>query len=355
MGIIFGNRIRSVYQKSRLEEVDSKQAIPVVPRTRRAARPVPVIREEVLGVKYARFKDLPSEVWNHVVNAFEDCFKALCGNLSDAYASGLEGQLDDLLDKQIPETVYKLGRELMVTVLQRERGFFGTVLRCDRCENAGLRYENEPERTIVTRLGAVKIRRAYYRCACGHSVFPLDTLLGVDGEHSMLPAIQEVVALMTSRVPYGEAVETIQRLLPVRLCQATAERVTMTVASRLQEEQERDRQQAFSNPSQATFPTSSPVEASAVAIVAGDGGMCKIRQQKEYREFKMGVLGWLHPTPNAEERAVIENKNYVAHIADVDTLFEHLAVEYHRIGLQQCHKVHFVADGADCYWNHLTP
>ena len=144
----------------------------------------------------------------------------------------------------------------------------------------------DPRLSFGTKLGKVSVSRAYYCCANGHCFYPLDIQLGLDGEHRQLPSVQEEIALLTSRMPYAEAVNTLTRLTSIEVSLETAERVTHTVALGLQEEQDRERREAFDNPASAIFPKSMPAEAAGtVAVVAADGGMCKIRKQEECREF----------------------------------------------------------------------
>jgi len=87
-------------------------------RTRRKAVEVPVMQDEVLGVRYRDFGHLPPEVWNHVVVAVRDGFRSFCRVIDETYAAGVEESLGLLLD--IPtldffhaaEHVADLAREL---------------------------------------------------------------------------------------------------------------------------------------------------------------------------------------------------------------------------------------------------
>lgn len=352
VSVIFGNRIRTIHPdrlpaKESVEWESQQQSKPTVPARR--IKEVPMMHEEVLGVRFGEFEQLPAELWNHTVSCVRSCLKQLGSKVSRAYADGIDGGLSILLDETVPKIIHQLGREIMGGLLQKERGFLGTHIRCAEC-GLGADYQGDPQITLMTKCGKVAVGRAYYRCAAGHCFYPLDIQLGVDGEHRMLPSVQETVSLLTSRVPYAEAVETITRLLPVTLSGETAERVTATTARKLQQEQERERAELMTTTT-VTLADPVAVKGNEIAILTGDGGMCKIRNQKECREFKMGVLGTVVPSPGEARPPRIDDKHYIAHLNNVDDFFEYLAVGYLRRGLHRCSLLHVLADGAGCYWN----
>jgi hypothetical protein len=264
----------------------------------------------------------------------------------------VESHLERLLSRDIPELVYALGRALMEMVLVQARGFHGSRLECDQCSGGHLEYQGDTPRTIKTRLGDVSVRRAYYHCSCGHSAFPLDTLLGLDGEHGVMPDLQEEMALMASKSSYPEALRTLTRLLPVQTSLRTLERVTATVAGQVQQEQQRELREAFEDPTCARLPEPETTEVAPVAVVAADGGMCPMRGREEpHREFKMGVMGRLDPEPGAEETAEVTDKRYVAHLGGPDRVFELMSLEYHRLGLHLSPLLHVLGDGSPWLWN----
>ena len=325
--------------------VEETPPVPQPKKARRKQPTIPIMHEEALGVRYADFGHLPPEVWNQLVGAIRDGLRSLCRTVDDAYQANLEQQLGRLLDQGIPDAVYALGRDVMQGVLSRERGYLGSKLVCDACGDV-LGFEGNKPRSFRTRLGEITACRSYYVGACGHSVFPLDTLLGIQ-EHDALPAIQEEIAFLAADLSYGKAVATVQRLLPITISNQTVQRVTATVAGQIQAEQEADRKTAFGDPVNAAFPEPVGVPSGPVAVVAVDGGMCRIRDQEDFSEFKVGVLGTINPSnATPDQPAPVEGKHYVAHFADADTIFEYVNVEYHRLGLHRCSVLHILGDGA---------
>lgn len=360
MGFYGFGRIRSIHP-SVLETTNmAVQDSPDRPCDASAARParslhrklddMPVLREEVLGVRRAQFPHLPTAVWNHLTGQVRDWLSSLAGRVEKAYEAGIESELPTLLNEGVPQEAYAIGCDVMKTILNQERGFHGSHMVCDVCGQA-LDFEGDKDRNVTTRLGVVNFRRSYYCCSnqsCDRTVHPLDTLLGIE-DHGILPEIQEIVSRETSARPYATAARSIESMLPIHLSKHTAECVTATIAHAVEDVQEHERTQAFADLSHAEFPVPDAPPKGSVAVAAVDGGMCKIRGQDDCREFKLGVLGSLEPAParaDMDKPPPVIDKTYLAHITDADTIFQHLEIEYHRSGLDTCPTLHGLADGA---------
>jgi hypothetical protein len=213
-----------------------------------------------------------------------------------------------------------------------------------------LEFNDYRQRQVLSRLGTINVSRAYYHCERGHSACPLDELLGIQ-EHGILPELQQIVAEQSARLPYAEAVSGIERMLPVSLAVSTGELVTATVAARVQQEQRRELDEAFGDPAMARLPEAEQDHTGAYAVIAADGGMCRIKGQEEYSEFKVGVLGTVTPGASPEDGPQVLDKSYVAHLGDCDQIFQHIQLEFSRKGLDKCSLVQFLGDGADWIWN----
>jgi hypothetical protein len=284
-------------------------------KTRREKSEPPVMRPEVLNTRHSDYFQIPPVVWNSLVSCWTTGFRDLVALLASSYKERIEDTVGQLLDQGVPTLVYELGRRVIESVLLSVTGFMGSTIPCHQCEGK-LEFERYQEAPMVTRLGKLSFKRAYYHGGCGHSAFPTDSLLGMDGEHRMLPELQELVAQFCTQAPYQPAAKLITGLLPIPCSHTTAERVTQTVATQLQIEQKDESQQAFSKDGKFAFPKEEPVKAAPVAVVSSDGGFCLVRDYKEKsKQFMVGVLGTLVPKPFTtwDEREVdVDNKRYIA-------------------------------------------
>jgi hypothetical protein len=332
-----------------------RQSVGKGPASRRVAggRPalakseVKPVETKAWGADRTQYPRVPDELWNWLGSVYAQGFRGMAKMLNEAYEQGVASNLVSLLENKIPEAVFALGRAVDEGLLQQERGFHGSCLK----DSAGqsLQYEGDRSRTILTRLGHVTVRRAYYRGdgdTDNLSLYPLDVLLGIDGIHGMMPSVQEALALLGSKTSYPDAVSIVQALMPFPVSLRTVERVTHSVAQELVEFQVEDKSKAQSRGSIS----SSALATLPIAVLAVDGGMCRMRAADEqFREFKMGVFGQLSGKAGDD----INGKLYFAHFGSADILFDYLSTSYFKEGLDKAKLLHVVSDGAAWIWNRV--
>jgi hypothetical protein len=92
------------------------------------------------------------------------------------------------------------------------------------------------DKRIVSLLGEVPIKRAYYHCkSCGRGHFPLDREVGLSSSH-LTPAAAEVTCLAGVQTSFAQASETtLRKMCGLRLSESTVERVTESAGERLRE------------------------------------------------------------------------------------------------------------------------
>jgi hypothetical protein len=91
--------------------------------------------------------------------------------------------------------------------------------------------------TLVSLLGAIRCRRAYYPCAhCGRGLFPFDDEIGLSG-HRLTPGAERAVSLAGLLCDSFEeaAQEALPELVGLRLAESTAQRTTEDAGHRLGE------------------------------------------------------------------------------------------------------------------------
>jgi len=291
-------------------------------------------------------------------------FRNLEHVLESAYSLGSPDVIVHLLDDVIPKWSQASGRSIMEALLLHERGFMGSTLACPQCEQGALRFEGDRPRGVRTMCGQIKVRRSYYICdSCGHSVAPLDLELGLEGdpdatgELGFLPSVQEVVGLAGSRMSFPDATSFIKKVLPDPPSLRTVERITRSLGQAAQRERTRERLQAYQDPAKSSFPICEAEDTPEVAVVAVDGGMCRMRTASEpYREFKMAVAGRISPAPRLkkeEQPPHVLDKTYTATFEGPDALFELCGLEFARLGLDRAPVVQFLGDGAPWIWKRV--
>jgi hypothetical protein len=378
MGKILSNgRIRSFIPQEAVE--------PSAP-VRRQSPPVPVLREEILGVKFSEYLGLPPEIHNHITGMLPELLERLYQPLQEAFRSGMEGNLEKVVTDTIPAVVRWLGCTLIGKLLTHQRGFLGTYINCGtraddghRCEQR-LEYQRDQRNTVKTMLGEVTYYRSYYYGTCGHSACPLDSLLGIDGTR-ILPNLEEEMALLAADMPYEHAVKAIVRWTGMPVGKHTVEVVAQNIAGEKLAEQDAERVAAFD--ASLILPKGEAPPGS-VGFVSVDGGFCKIVGQKDESEFKLSVIGSFDPTcsrrpeppskapgesgptsessPAKNEPSTNSNlleapnvlaKRYIGRFEEAETFIQRCTVEFHKAGLAHVQTVFAVTDGAEWIINRL--
>jgi hypothetical protein len=105
---------------------------------------------------------------------------------------------------------------------------------CQHCQ-ADARMVSRRDKRIVSLLGEVPLKRAYYHCrSCGRGCFPLDEEVGLGASH-LTPAAAEVTCLAGVQTSFAQASEKmLRKMCGLRLSESTVERTTESAGERLQ-------------------------------------------------------------------------------------------------------------------------
>jgi uncharacterized protein UPF0236 len=106
---------------------------------------------------------------------------------------------------------------------------------CQHCQ-ADARMVSRRDKRILSLMGEVPIKRAYYHCkSCGRGHFPLDQEVGLNASH-LTPAAAEVTCLAGVQTSFAQASETtLRKMCGLRLSESTVERTTESAGERLRE------------------------------------------------------------------------------------------------------------------------
>ena len=206
-------------------------------------------------------------------------------------------------------------------------------------------------KTLVTRVGAVVVRRPYYYCtACGWSSVPWDAAQGLS-ERCYTPRVKAMVCRTAARLSYQDTVELIGELTPVRLAPSAAEWIVKEVGGRVRDEQGQATEEYLSG-------LVSLAEAPSVErlYVTMDGSHAHIDGQ--WHEVKTGAVYEARPgddPPPGEARVDTSGpKRYVSAQEPAEAFTARLYVEALQAGVHRAGEVVVLGDGADWIWNHAA-
>ena len=273
----------------------------------------------------------------------EQIFAQIVSLLAQEYQD-FEGDLD-CLEGQVQNDLRQIGKEGMQRVLhQRTWGYQGNSQPCN-CGGVQ-RFIGYRPRWVVTRLGTVRLRRAYYHCReCGASSVPYDRASGLGGGH-LSNGLASAVGLLAVDISFEKSCRKIEKLLGIKADDnAAVEAVEHAGAVLLARQQEAIEQ--FQETGQVAEPSESPKR----LYVSSDGAMAPIRPSSseggdsiDWREVKCAAAWW-------EDEQHGHQQRYAGRIASASLFGWTWWLLAAQCGLRGASEVVVLGDGAVWIWN----
>jgi hypothetical protein len=236
--------------------------------------------------------------------------------------------------------------------------------RCPVCQQPLSRIGHGHERTFQTRFGPVTIRRDRGYCKrCKKWRFPADALLGLEETAGYSPRVQEMAALLASKMPVGEASEVMEHLTGVKMPRSTLDREARRQGERARELRRKldgqacQKAPAAVQPEMILEPYQMIIQMDAWNIRERDqwGQTRRLRQTGQEPErwhwVYTGTCFRLdHRGQTDGGRPVISQRGFVATREGIDALRQQLHAEAMRRGLGQAAGALVIADGAAWIW-----
>lgn len=243
------------------------------------------------------------------------------------------------------------------------------------------------KKQILTIMGKVEFKRAYYRCRpgkeekcenqtqCGQGRSPADQVWGID-QRRTTPGVQEYISYLCARLTFEEAAETFSRLLPLSISARQAQSLMEPVGKALAEQEEKLLKALFEQASKKHTSTEEQKkhflpESIERLYIEMDGIFERLRrgtvemEEREkqrkgdvYRELKVGVTFEAERGRERSELAPevwidVPKENSMRYVArrtakgDFDQLLYGLA---RQSGLEQAKQIVILGDGAPWIW-----
>ena len=235
---------------------------------------------------------------------------------------------------------------------------------CPVCQHRLSRLSTDHARTFESKFGPITVRRARGYCRrCRKWRFPADTVLGLEETAGYSPRVQEMAALLASKMPVAEASAVLEHLTGVKLPRASLDREARRQGQRAQRlRQKLDEQACHSLPRPlqqelVLEPYQMIIQIDAWNIRERDdwgrtGTMRQAGQEPERWHwvytgtcFRLDQRG-----KTAGGRPGISQRGFVATREGIDALREQLHAEALRRGLGQAAGALVIADGAVWIW-----
>jgi len=274
------------------------------------------------------------------------------------------------MEEEILQKTRDLERAVLEEAAQKKADQAPPV--CPICGNKLSRITHGHERSYQSRFGTVTIHRARgwcRRCKCWR--FPADHLLGLAETGGCSPGVQEMAALVASKLPVAEASAVIERLTGVKLPRATLDREARRQGKRAQGKRQqmdeqmsqgaaREQQVAELRQQGSVEPFTLVIELDAWNIRERNqeqwGQTEELRKQGQEPEWWHWVYGGtcfrLSQRMQTEGgRSLILSRGTVMTRGGIAALKQQLWAEAMRHGLGQAKEVLVIADAAVWIWN----
>jgi hypothetical protein len=273
------------------------------------------------------------------------------------------------IEETIRQSALELQRALVQQAMQAKADAVDE--KCPDCQHPLRDKKRRLTRNIDAYCGKVRLRRTHGWCPrCQQWFFPADRALGLREDSNASPLVQEMSALLVSKMPAEQAEALSLRVLGRSLSRSTLARQAhcqgqhaLTLRQRLI-----DTPIVGPPPTKAALPVDQPPEPFTLVIQI-DAWNIRERdhwgQTQQRRRRKEEVKRWhwvytatcfrLHqrcrkgPSKN-KLRAIIAERSYVATRGGVDALMKQLYYEARARGLAQAQRVLVIADGAVWIW-----
>lgn len=263
------------------------------------------------------------------------------------------------LEVQAAQDVQELLRQTIQRGAQAKAD--GTPPVCPVCGHKLSRLSSGHARTVETRFGAITVERTRGYCQrCRTWRVPADAALGLEESAGYSPAVQDMAALLASKLPVEEASTVLEHLTGVKLPRATLDREARRQGERARALRTQLDQQAATEKRQLELtlePYQMIIQLDAWNIRERDdwgqspGLRRKGREPERWHWVYTGTCFRLdHRGQTAGGRPVISERGFVATRAGLDALREQLHAEALRRGLGQAAGALIIADGAAWIW-----
>jgi hypothetical protein len=264
------------------------------------------------------------------------------------------------LELQAARDVQELLRQALERGAQAKAD--GTPPLCPVCQQKLTRLSAGHPRSFESRYGTITVKRTRGYCKrCRKWRVPADTALGLEESAGYSPAVQDMAALLASKMPVGEASAVLEHLTGVKLPPATLDREARRQGQRAREVRRKLDEQARGakalQPELVLEPYQMIIQMDAWNIRERDqwGKTQSLRQAgKEPERWHWVYTGTCfrldHRGKTAGGRPMISERGFVATREGIDGLREQLHAEALRRGLGQAAGALVIADGAVWIW-----
>lgn len=325
------------------------QAKPVDPSASR-----PTLAEEITTTAQSHLLDADIQQWR------QDLEKRL-QRVQEHPEQGL-----GFIEEQLRQSTLELQRKLLEKAMQAKADAVDE--RCPGCQTPLIERKRRVLKTISSYCGGIGLYRTHGWCKrCQEWRFPADAILGLNGDSKASPLVQEMCALLVSKMPAEQAEAVSQRLTGLALSRSTLAREAKRQGERAIELRKAQTTQPVLIPpklknavgcDQPPKPFTLVIEIDAWNIRERDHWgktQARLRRGQDLERWHWVYTGTCFRLEQrvikGKRRACITERSFVSTRHGIEALTQQLHYEAMRRGLGQAQRTLVIADGAIWIWN----
>ena len=268
------------------------------------------------------------------------------------------GRVDlEATEWSLRRAMHQVGGVILEKVVNADGGdYSGVRLDCGAGHEAY--FVDYRQKDLLTVLGAVAVKRAYYYCAsCQGGVVPKDRALDIVST-SFSPGVRRMIGHVGAKECFVEGHEDLEKLAGIKVPTKSVERVAEALGAQIEEISRRERAQAMAD-------KVVPLKTVPKLYVSYDGtGVPVVRREREGRKGKGGSgeahtreskLGCVFTQTTVDEKGYAvrdeASTSYVGAIEAAPEFGWRIYAEALRRGLRRAAQVIIIGDGAPWIWN----
>lgn len=270
------------------------------------------------------------------------------------------------IEEQVRQCTLELQRKVVERAMQAKADAVDEC--CWRCQTPLIERKRRVPKTIHSYCGPVRLFRTHGWCRkCEQWVFPADAALGLFDHSTASPLVQEMCALLVTKMPCEQAESVASRVAGIQLSRCTMAREAQRQGERAIQMREKQTSALLVAPptvlaaaglDQPPKPFTLVIQIDAWNIrERDDWGMTQARLK---RGEKIERWHWVYAATcfrldqrvrKGKRRAVITERSYVATRQGIEPMMKQLHHEAMARGLAHAKPVLVIADGAVWIWN----
>jgi hypothetical protein len=270
--------------------------------------------------------------------------------------------LENSLTKDIEsfkQDIRQLEKYILTKAIEWARNVYQSILNQlddlikEKRDKKLLQIAHNRDTWYKTYLGAIKVKRRYYRDQFGKYHYPLDELLGMEKYRHTTLHVQQLALEMASVMTFRESAEVLEKTTAISLSHQTIKNLLTRVADEYLDRKENE----ITHLIETGEITEGDGKKADILLMEADGVMLSLQRQKARKaEVKLGIAyeGW---DKVGKDRYRTVNKTFYADIASSERFWAGFSAmlqsRYDLAGINQFvlggDGASWIKDGLDCF------